>query len=99
MLCPCFLPMLHLSGDECNKAGVGFTAFRYHPEKCSRRKYTCLDYQLAHRWGWESAGGVGADCLAGVDGTGWTAAAANWHKRDAVMVSNMRTCCVVRVPP
>eukprot|EP00892_Ulva_mutabilis_P000250 jgi/Ulvmu1/10225/UM060_0025.1 len=38
--------MVTLDGSECNKIGVGFTAFRYQSEKCGRTIGSCLGNQL-----------------------------------------------------
>lgn len=38
------------SGNECNKAGVGFAAFARQPDRCGRVRGTCLKNQpLAYR--------------------------------------------------
>lgn len=36
-----------LDGSECDKVGVGYTAFRYQAEGCARPEGHCLHSQLA----------------------------------------------------
>ncbi|XP_039281670.1 uncharacterized protein LOC111062487 isoform X3 [Nilaparvata lugens] len=37
-------------GDECDKVGVGFSAFAKQPDRCSHVRGTCLTNQPLHLW-------------------------------------------------
>ncbi|GJQ83201.1 hypothetical protein Trydic_g18227 [Trypoxylus dichotomus] len=41
---------IHLTGDVCNVAGVGFEAFYKQPNRCSMPRGSCLHHQPFHLW-------------------------------------------------
>ncbi|KAK9737387.1 Male gamete fusion factor [Popillia japonica] len=41
---------VHLGGDKCDVAGVGFEAFFKQPNRCSMPRSSCLHHQPFHMW-------------------------------------------------
>ncbi|KAI4458906.1 protein hapless 2 [Holotrichia oblita] len=41
---------VHLGGDRCDVAGVGFEAFYKQPNRCSMPRGSCLHHQPYHMW-------------------------------------------------